>query len=97
MPGIVEFPSVVQEALARFGGVVANEPERQDCAEYLRGLLVAQKKVRALNAELAETTDQGCLNRLEEWAGMCRNSLRSAWSGSNKTPRCATTLKGSWP
>jgi hypothetical protein len=57
----------VQEAVARFGGVFANEPERQHFAEYLTGLLVASKKnVRAINAEFAETTDQSCLNR---WLG----------------------------
>ena len=64
MPAIVEFPTVVQEALADFGHVFANEPERVHFAEYLTGLLVAGKKnVSAINREFADTTDQSCLNR----------------------------------
>lgn len=67
MPGIVEFPTVVQQAVKQFGDVFANEPERQHFAEYLTGLLVAEKKtVTGINAEFAETTDQSCLNR---WLG----------------------------
>ena len=64
MPGIVEFPTVVEEAVKEFGDLFANEPERRHFAEYLTGLLVAAKKnVSGINAEFAETTDQSCLNR----------------------------------
>ena len=64
MPGIVEFPTVVEEAVKEFGDLFANEPERRHFAEYLTGLLVAAKKnVSGMNAEFAETTDQSCLNR----------------------------------
>ena len=64
MPGIVEFPTIVQQAVEQFGAVFANEPERCHFAEYLTGLLVADKKnVSGINAEFAETTDQSCLNR----------------------------------
>jgi hypothetical protein len=64
MPAIVEFPTVVQEAMARFGHVFANEPERVHFAEYLTGLLVAgRKNVSAINREFVDTTDQSCLNR----------------------------------
>jgi DDE superfamily endonuclease len=64
MPGIVEYPQVVQEALARFGDLFANECQRRHFAEYLTGLMVAERKtVLGINREFAETTDQSCLNR----------------------------------
>lgn len=64
MPGIVEFPTIVEQAAQQFGAIFANEPERRHFAEYLTGLLVAAKKnVSGINAEFAETTDQSCLNR----------------------------------
>jgi hypothetical protein len=64
MPAIVEFPTVVKEALAKFGHLFANEPERVHFAEYLTGLLVADRKnVSAINRQFAVTTDQSCLNR----------------------------------
>jgi hypothetical protein len=64
MPGIVEFPQVVQDALARYGDLFANESQRRHFAEYLTGLMVAERKtVLGINREFAETTDQSCLNR----------------------------------
>jgi len=64
MPGIVEFPTVVHDAVWAFGDVFKNEPERRHFAEYLTGLLVAPRKtVNGINGEFAETTDQSCLNR----------------------------------
>lgn len=64
MPGIVEFPTVVQDAVEVFGPVFANEPERRHFAEYLTGLMVADRKnVSGINSEFAVTTDQSCLNR----------------------------------
>jgi len=64
MPGIVEFPQVVQDALARYGDLFGNECQRRHFAEYLTGLMVAQRKtVLGINREFAETTDQSCLNR----------------------------------
>ncbi len=44
MPGIVAFPTVVEQALQEFGSVFANEPERVHFGEYLTGLLVASRK-----------------------------------------------------
>ena len=71
MPGIVEFPQVVQDALARYGDLFANECQRRHFAEYLTGLMVAERKtVLGINCEFAETTDQSCLNRFltdAEW------------------------------
>src|SRR4030042_2746289 len=64
MPAIVDFPTVVKEALAQFSDLFPNEPERVHFAEYLTGLLVADKKnVSGINRQFAVTTDQSCLNR----------------------------------
>jgi hypothetical protein len=64
MPGIVEFPQVVRDAMAQFGDLFSNECQRRHFAEYLTGLMVAERKtVLGINREFAETTDQSCLNR----------------------------------
>jgi hypothetical protein len=64
MPGIIEFPQVVRDALAQYGDLFANECQRRHFAEYLTGLMVAERKtVLGINREFAETTDQSCLNR----------------------------------
>jgi hypothetical protein len=64
MPGIIEFPQVVQDALDQFGDLFANEPQRRHFAEYLTGLMVADRKtVLGIHDEFAQTTDQSCLNR----------------------------------
>jgi hypothetical protein len=64
MPGIVEFPQVVQDALSRYCDLFANECQRRHFAEYLTGLMVAERKtVFGINSEFAQTTDQSCLNR----------------------------------
>ena len=64
MPAIIEFPTIVEKAVEQFGDVFANEPERRHFAEYLTGLLIAERKtVAGINAEFAVTTDQSCLNR----------------------------------
>ena len=64
MPGIIEFPKVVQDALDQYGDLFANQCQRRHLAEYLTGLFVAQRKtVSGINGEFAQTTDQSCLNR----------------------------------
>ena len=64
MPAIIEFPAVVLEALDQFGDLFASEPQRRHLAEYLTGLMVAQRKtVLGIHEEFAQTTDQSCLNR----------------------------------
>jgi hypothetical protein len=64
MPAIIEFPAVVLEALDQFGDLFASEPQRRHFAEYLTGLMVAQRKtVLGIHDEFAQTTDQSCLNR----------------------------------
>jgi len=99
MPGIVEFPTVVQQAVKQFGDLFANEPERQHFAEYLTGLLVAARKnVSGINAEFAETTDQSCLNRwLTEapWEVRALNERRLAWL--NRDPQTRYSERGIIP
>jgi hypothetical protein len=83
MPAIIEFPTLVQDAVEQFGAIFANEPERRHFAEYLTGLLVAEKKtVSGINAEFAQTTDQSCLNRwitAVDWDVAKLNEQRLAW------------------
>jgi hypothetical protein len=91
MPAIVEFPVVVQDAMATFGHVFANEPERVHFAEYLTGLLVAARKnVSAINREFVHTTDQSCLNRWlteAEWDVQRLNKLRLDWLQKDPSTR----------
>ena len=64
MPGIIEFPKLVHDALAQYGDLFANECQRRHLAEYLTGLIVAERKtVLGIHDEFAQTTDQSCLNR----------------------------------
>lgn len=52
---------VVEEAVDEFGWIFSNTPERCHFADYLTGLLVAERKnVTAINAEFGQTTDQPC-------------------------------------
>jgi hypothetical protein len=71
MAGIIDFPTVVQEALDQFSDLLPNEPQRRHFGEYLTGLFVAERKnVCGINREFAQTTDQSCLNRFlteAEW------------------------------
>jgi hypothetical protein len=83
MPGIIEFPTIVEQAQKDFGDLFGNEPARRHLAEYLTGLLVAERKtVNGINAEFAVTTDQSCLNRwITEvgWDPQALNQRRLAW------------------
>jgi hypothetical protein len=93
MPAIIEFPTIVQEAVEQFGTVFVNEPERRHFAEYLTGLLVAEKKtVSGINAEFAQTTDQSCLNRWlteVQWDVQELNRQRLAWLQRDASTRYA--------
>ena len=56
MPTMVDFPTVVQEALAVFGEVCDPEPARRYFAEYLTGLIVAEHQtVSGINRAFALT------------------------------------------
>ena len=99
MPAIVDFPEVVKEAMAAFGHVFANEPERVHFAEYLTGLLVAgRKNVSAINREFVDTTDQSCLNRWlteVDWDVARLNRLRLDWL--QKAPSTRYSAQGVIP
>ena len=41
MPGIIEFTKLIQDALTRYGDLLANDCQRRHLAEYLTGLIVA--------------------------------------------------------
>lgn len=83
MPGIVEFPHVVQEAQKYFADLFCCEPQRRHFAEYLTGLLLAERKtVLGIHNEFAETTDQSCLNRFlteVDWDVRALNERRLQW------------------
>jgi hypothetical protein len=83
MPTIVDFPTIVQEALTVFGNVFDTDAARRHFAEYLTGLIVAENKtVSGINREFALTTDQSCLNRWlteVEWDVTALNDRRLAW------------------
>jgi len=83
MPGIVEFPQVVREALDVFGEVFGGAPRRRHFAEYLTGLMVAANKtVTGINREFVNTTDQSCLNRFlteAAWSEQELNERRLEW------------------
>src|SRR5690242_20122163 len=83
MASIVEYPTLVQQALQEFGNLFENEPQRQHFAEYLTGLMIAQNKsVSGINREFVDPTDQSCLNRwLTEtnWDVQELNDRRLEW------------------
>ena len=47
MPGIIEYPTLVQNALAQYGELFANECSRRHHAEHLTGLLAAEQRRRS--------------------------------------------------
>jgi hypothetical protein len=99
MPAIVEFPTVIKEALEQFGHLFANEPARIHFAEYLTGLMVAYRKnVSAINREFAVTTDRSCLNRwltAPHWHVERLNQERLAWL--QKDPTTSYSAQGLIP
>jgi hypothetical protein len=91
MPTIVDFPTIVKDAVDVFGDLFAHEPARRHFAEYLTGLMVAEKKtVSGINGTFVVTTDQSCLNRwLNEvtWDVKALNDRRLAWLQSDPKTR----------
>ena len=96
MPAIVDFPTIVQEALAVFGDVFDTEAARRHFAEYLTGLIVAENKtVSGINREFAVTTDQSCLNRWlteVQWDATVLNDRRLAWL--QQAPQTRYSVRG---
>jgi hypothetical protein len=91
MPTIVDFPTIVKDALEVFGDLFAHAPERHHVAESLTGLMIAEKKtVSGINREFVVTTDHSCLNRwLTEvvWDAKALNDRRLAWLQSDPQTR----------
>jgi DDE superfamily endonuclease len=96
MPTIVDFPTIVQEALTVFGDMFDTEAARRHFAEYLTGLMVAERKtVSGINREFVVTTDQSCLNRWlteVEWSVHTLNDRRLAWL--QQAPQTRYSLRG---
>lgn len=97
MPGIVEFPQVVQDAVKQFGDLFANEPQRRHFSECLTGLMIAERKsVLGINREFAQTTDQSCLNEFlteVDW-DVEAPSTSGGWIGCSGTPARAIRTVG---
>ena len=91
MPTAVDFPTIVNQALALFGDLFDNEPARRHFAEYLTGLMIAERKnISAINRQFATTTDQSCLNRWPveaSWDATALNDRRLAWLQDNPKTR----------
>ncbi len=91
MPAIVAIPQVVEELLVQFGDLFPNEPARVHFAEYLTGLIVAERKtVSGISREFADTTDQSCLNRWlteAKWDVEDINTHRLAWLQQDPSTR----------
>jgi hypothetical protein len=96
MPAIVDFPTIVQDALKIFGDLCATEPARHHCAEYLTGLMVAENKtVSGINRECALTTDQSCFNRWlteVQWDVSALHDRRLAWR--QQVPQTRDSVRG---
>ena len=91
MPGIIEIPQVVRDAVDECGSLFICEPERRHFAEYLTGLMVAERKtVLGINREFAQTTDQSCLNKFlteVKWNEAELNERRLAWHQKDPSTR----------
>jgi hypothetical protein len=96
MPTLVDFPTIVQEALALFGDLFDTEPARRHFAAYLPGLIVAENKtIRGINRALALTTDQACLNRWwteVQWDVTALHERRRAWR--QQAPQTRYSVRG---
>ena len=91
MPAIVALPQVVEELLVQFGDFFPNEPARVHFAEYVTGLLVAERKtVSGIAREFADAPDQSCLNRFlteSTWDVARINAHRLEWLQHDPTTR----------
>jgi hypothetical protein len=91
MPAIVALPQVVEELLVQFGDFFPNEPARIHFAEYVTGLLVAERKtVSGIAREFADAPDQSCLNRFlteSVWDVARINAHRLEWLQHDPTTR----------
>jgi hypothetical protein len=86
----------VKDAVDIFGDLFANEPERRHFAEYLTGLMIAEKKtVSGINRAFVVTTDPSCLNRwlnAVAWDVTALNDRRLEWLQHD--PKTRYSLRG---
>jgi hypothetical protein len=91
MPGIVQPPQVVRDAVNEFGDLFTCEPQRRHFAEYLTGLMIAERKtVLGIHREFAQITDQSCLNRFvteADWDEVELNERRLALHQKDSSTR----------
>jgi DDE superfamily endonuclease len=96
MPAMVDFPTIVQAALALVGDLFDTGPARRHFAEYLTGLIVAENKtISGINREFALTTDPSCLNRWlteVQWDVTALHDRRLAWL--QQAPQTRYSVRG---
>jgi hypothetical protein len=83
MPGIVERPKIIEEALEQFADLFQNKCQRDHFANYLTGLMVGNNKtVTGITDEIVGASDQSCLNRFlteVDWDENELNHRRIDW------------------
>ena len=91
MPGIVEFPTLVQDAVAQFGDLFANEPQRRHFAEYSHRPDDRRAQDRPRNQRRVRRDHRPvCLNRFlteVEWDEQSLNERRLEWLQKDPTTR----------
>ena len=99
MPPTVDFPTIVKQALELFGDVFDNEPARRHFAEYLTGLMVAERKnVSAINRQSpSPRINHASIAGWSRRPGMRRRSTTAVWRGYRATRKPATTPTASLP
>jgi hypothetical protein len=90
MPTMVDFPTLVQDAVDVLGDLVANEPARRHCAAYLSRLRGAEKQpVSGIHGAFGVTTDPAGRPRWRHevpWDVQALHNRRWAWwQGAPKT------------
>src|SRR5262249_35762545 len=96
MTTLVDVPTLVQEALTVCGAVLATDAARHQCADYLTGLLVAERHTDSGSTQAwGLTTDPACVYRwLTEVQGdvQALNDRRLAWL--QQAPQTRYSVRG---
>lgn len=91
MPSIVDYPTVVKNAMDNFFSIFQGTPQREHFAKYLTGLMVADRKtVNSISNEFVDAKDQSCLNRFmteAKWDEKKLNELRLEWLQEDESTR----------
>lgn len=87
MPGIVQRPTIVEEAVDLFADLFQNKCQREHFGNYLAGLMVGNNKtVTGITDEFVNASDQSCLNRFlneVDWDEKELNQRRLDWLVEN--------------